>query len=98
MLKAGVLGVKSFLIDSGIEEFPNVNAEDISLALPILAKHDVPYLIHAELDCGHQKHKKIGSQYQSFLQIIFNFTSTHQNYIITCIFALRKIIISFHKH
>ncbi len=67
LLSAGVLGVKSFLIDSGIEEFPLVNAEDIRRALPILAKHNVPYLIHAELDCGDQNHAKIGEKYQSFL-------------------------------
>ena len=68
LLLAGVLGVKSFLIDSGIEEFPNVKADDIRRALPILAKHDVPYLIHAELDCSDQKNTKIGEEYQSFLQ------------------------------
>ncbi len=67
LLSAGVLGVKSFLIDSGIEEFPNVEAEHIGQALPILAKHGVPYLIHAEIDCGGQKQAKIGKRYQGFL-------------------------------
>jgi allantoinase len=67
LLSAGVLGVKSFLIDSGIEEFPNVDADDIRKALPILAKHKVPYLIHAELDCG-QKNTKITEKYSSFLE------------------------------
>jgi len=68
LLSAGVLGVKSFLIDSGIEEFPNVKADDIRRALPILAKHDVPYLIHAELDCNDQENVEIGEKYRSFLQ------------------------------
>ncbi len=67
LLSAGVLGVKSFLIDSGIEEFPNVAAKDIRLAMPVLAKHDVPYLIHAELDCGGHSASVIDSRYQSFL-------------------------------
>lgn len=67
LLSAGVLGVKSFLIDSGIEEFPNVEAGDIRRALPILAKHDVPYLIHAELDTEHKPPPEIGDNYQSFL-------------------------------
>lgn len=74
LLNAGVLGVKSFLIDSGIAEFPQVEAQDIRRALPILAKHDVPYLIHAELDCGHAVSEKneiselnISHKYQSFL-------------------------------
>ncbi len=67
LLNAGVLGVKSFLIDSGIEEFPNVEAKDIRAAMPILAKHDVPYLIHAELDCGNFDDAVINEKYNSFL-------------------------------
>lgn len=67
LLNAGVLGVKSFLIDSGIEEFPNVQADDIRKAMPLLAKHNVPYLIHAELDCGSQPDPEIGDNYNSFL-------------------------------
>lgn len=67
LLNAGVLGVKSFLIDSGIEEFPNVEEKDIRAAMPILAKHDVPYLIHAELDCGHFDDVEITKKYNSFL-------------------------------
>ena len=67
LLDSGVLGVKSFLIDSGVEEFPNVSEDDIKRALPILAKHDVPYLIHAELDCGTREEISIGEKYQGFL-------------------------------
>jgi allantoinase len=68
LLNAGVLGVKSFLIDSGIEEFPPVAAKDIRAAMPILAKHDVPYLIHAELDCGGFNDVEITKEYNSFLK------------------------------
>jgi allantoinase len=68
LLNAGVLGVKSFLIDSGIEEFPPVEAKDIRAAMPILAKHDVPYLIHAELDCGSFHDVEITKEYNSFLE------------------------------
>jgi len=67
LLNAGVLGVKSFLIDSGIEEFPPVTAKDMRAAMPILAKHDVPYLIHAELDCGSFHDVEITKEYNSFL-------------------------------
>lgn len=67
LLNAGVLGVKSFLIDSGIEEFPPVEAKDIRAAMPILSKHDVPYLIHAELDCGSFHDVEITKEYNSFL-------------------------------
>ena len=68
LLNAGVLGVKSFLIDSGIEEFPPVEAKDIRAAMPILARHDVPYLIHAELDCGGFHDVEITNEYNSFLE------------------------------
>ncbi|MAZ89933.1 MAG: allantoinase AllB [Cellvibrionaceae bacterium] len=67
LLKAGVLGVKSFTIHSGIDEFPQVEASDIARAIPILAKYDVPYLIHAELENDQQPSAEIGASYQSFL-------------------------------
>lgn len=67
LLRAGVLGVKSFTIHSGIDEFPKVTSADISRAIPILAKYDVPYLIHAELDDGNSEPAEIGKSYQSFL-------------------------------
>jgi len=67
LIKAGVLGVKSFTIDSGIEEFPEVNAEQLSQAIRILAKYNVPYLIHAELEPPGSEPPAIGDRYQSFL-------------------------------
>lgn len=67
LLAAGVLGVKSFLIDSGIEEFPPVSAANMRQAMPILAKHKVPYLIHAELDQESQPSPTISDAYHSFL-------------------------------
>jgi allantoinase len=67
LLNAGVLGVKSFMIDSGIAEFPAVDAQTIGYALPVLAKHQVPYLLHAELDQQDLPPASIGDNYQSFL-------------------------------
>ena len=49
LIDAGVLGVKAFLIDSGIEEFPNVSHRDLRQAMPIIARYDIPLLVHAEL-------------------------------------------------
>jgi len=66
LLDAGVLGCKSFLIDSGIAEFPPMAAPDLRQAMAIMAEHQVPYLIHAELDCGAEP-AKITEKYQSFL-------------------------------
>lgn len=49
LLDAGVLGLKCFLVDSGIEEFPPVDGEILRLAMPVLARRGVPLLAHAEL-------------------------------------------------
>ncbi|MBN8222207.1 MAG: allantoinase AllB [Spirochaetes bacterium] len=50
MIDAGVLGFKSFLIHSGIHEFPHCGEAELRAAIPILKKAGVPYLMHAELD------------------------------------------------
>jgi allantoinase len=68
LLQAGVLGVKSFTIHSGIDDFPQVDERHMRAAIPILARYNVPYLIHAELDRDNTPPADIGSSYQSFLQ------------------------------
>lgn len=50
MIDAGVLGFKSFLIHSGIHEFPHCGEAELRAAIPILKKGGVPYLMHAELE------------------------------------------------
>ncbi|HEY9680413.1 MAG TPA: allantoinase AllB [Oculatellaceae cyanobacterium] len=52
MIDAGVRGFKCFLIHSGIDDFPNVTEADLRLAMPILARRNIPLLVHAELECG----------------------------------------------
>jgi allantoinase len=49
LIKAGVLGVKTFLVHSGIDEFPNATEAELRAAMPIVAKHGLPLLVHAEL-------------------------------------------------
>src|SRR5262245_4222542 len=49
LLQAGVLGMKAFLCHSGLDEFPAATLADLEAAAPILAKHDHPLLVHAEL-------------------------------------------------
>lgn len=49
LLEAGVLGIKAFLCHSGLDEFPNATPADLRAAAPILAKHNRPLLVHAEL-------------------------------------------------
>lgn len=52
LIDAGVLGVKAFLINSGIEEFPNVGEHELHEAMPLLARNAVPLLAHCELTPG----------------------------------------------
>lgn len=53
MIQAGVVGFKCFLIHSGIDDFPNVTESDLHQAMPILARHGIPLLVHAELEEAH---------------------------------------------
>jgi allantoinase len=49
LVDAGVRGFKCFLVPSGVDEFPAVGERDLRRAMPILARRDVPLLVHAEL-------------------------------------------------
>ena len=69
LINAGVVGVKCFLTHSGIDEFPNVTEKDLDDAMPILAKHNLPLLVHCELydieiACDFENHP---SSYQHYL-------------------------------
>ncbi len=68
LLDAGVLGVKSFTIHSGIDEFQFVNETQLTDAMRELAKRGMPHLVHAELDHAHSEPMSIASSYQSFLK------------------------------
>ena len=48
LVERGVLGFKSFLAPSGVEEFPHVDESDLREALPVVAAMGVPLLVHAE--------------------------------------------------
>lgn len=48
LVDAGVCGFKCFLVPSGVEEFQHVEENDLWHAMPILAKRNVPLLVHAE--------------------------------------------------
>lgn len=50
--KAGVLGLKTFLCASGINEFPEVSEADLRDALPMLSNSGLPLLVHAEIENG----------------------------------------------
>jgi len=48
LVDAGVRGFKCFLVPSGVDEFPAVDEDDLRRAMPILARRNVPLLVHAE--------------------------------------------------
>jgi allantoinase len=48
--RAGVLGFKCFLTESGVDEFRSVREFDLRDAMKVLADIDAPLLVHAELD------------------------------------------------
>lgn len=52
LLESGIFGVKVFLIDSGIDEFPNVIEGDLVGAMPLIGERGIPLLVHAEVDTG----------------------------------------------
>ena len=54
LIENGVLGFKAFLTHSGIDEFPNVTEADLKKAMPLIAKYDLPLLVHCELTDGEQ--------------------------------------------
>jgi allantoinase len=54
LIEKGVLGFKAFLIDSGIDEFPNVTEDDLRKVMPVIAKHGLPLLVHCELSNDQQ--------------------------------------------
>lgn len=49
LLRTGVLGFKSFMCPSGINDFPMTDSSHLKAALPILAKYKRPLLVHAEI-------------------------------------------------
>lgn len=71
LIQSGVLGIKAFLTHSGIDEFPNVTEDDLRKALPILKKHNVPLLVHAELESPHSDQQLLEANpisYQAYLK------------------------------
>lgn len=71
VIDTGVLGIKAFLTHSGIDEFPNVTEHDIRAAMPLIAKHNIPLLVHCEIDSDHAGLKaleKNPDSYQMYLE------------------------------
>ncbi|KAL1289214.1 hypothetical protein HN51_057823 [Arachis hypogaea] len=59
LLSAGVLGVKSFMCPSGINDFPMTTIDHIKEGLPVLAKYKRPLIVHAEIQLDSESHSEL---------------------------------------
>lgn len=66
LIEKGVLGFKAFLTHSGIDEFPDVTESDLRKAMPVLARHGLPLLVHCELSDSNGE-ADIGRSYSRYL-------------------------------
>ena len=65
---SGVFGFKSFLIDSGVDEFPALSADELEADLTELAAFDAQMIVHAEdADVIAHSSQRSGTSYQDFL-------------------------------
>jgi len=67
LAEGGVLGCKTFLVHSGIDEFPNTTASDLRRSMPLLRELGLPLLAHAELDLGAPPHAGDPRSYGRYL-------------------------------
>ena len=67
LIDAGVCGIKAFLCDSGLEDFPPVTADDLRTAMPVLARRGLPLLVHAELVDQPAAQQDDVTSYQQYL-------------------------------
>ena len=67
LIEKGVLGFKAFLTHSGMDEFPNSTETDLRKAMPPIAKHNLPLLVHCELPGPVQSSSQNGNSYKNYL-------------------------------
>jgi len=67
LIERGVLGFKAFLTHSGIDEFPNVGAEELRKIIPIIAKKYLPLLVHCELSTPAHNPASPSRHYSDYL-------------------------------
>jgi len=67
LIEKGVPGFKAFLTHSGIDEFPNSTEADLRKAMPIIAKHGLPLLVHCELSDNKNRGSSNNRLYKNYL-------------------------------
>ena len=68
LVAEGVSGFKSFLVESGVEEFPSVTLEQLAEALPVMRELGVPSIVHAEDPARILRLSGDPTVYQSYLE------------------------------
>ncbi|WP_205510732.1 allantoinase AllB [Longitalea arenae] len=68
LINKGVLGFKAFLTHSGIDEFPNVTEADLQLVMPVIARYNLPLLVHCEMST--QLQVQAGNDDRSYQQYL----------------------------
>lgn len=68
LLDQGVPGIKTFLSHSGIDEFPNSAEKELRAVMPLLAKRNIPLLVHAELTDNNVPGMLNPNSYQQYMQ------------------------------
>ncbi len=67
LIEKGVLGFKAFLTHSGIDDFPNVTESDLRKVMPVIAKYNLPLLVHCELTDNEPGSTTGNRSYQNYL-------------------------------
>jgi allantoinase len=66
LIDAGVRGFKCFLVPSGVDEFEAVDERTLRAVMPVLARRDVPLLVHAELPQYLRPHSGEAGRYRDY--------------------------------
>lgn len=90
LIYAGVLGFKVFLTHSGIDEFPNTPLKKLEKALPVLAKYELPLLVHAELDAPHEGQNELEEDNYSYAAFLASRPKAWENNAIESLIMLCK--------
>lgn len=79
LLKSGVYGLKAFLTHSGIDDFPNTNADHLRQALLLLKKYDMPLLVHCELDAPNEDSHYLDENPRSYVAYLKSRPNSWEN-------------------
>jgi allantoinase len=88
LIAMGVLGFKAFLTHSGIDDFPNATERDLRKVMPIIAKHQLPLLVHCELTADQPTRNNQPSDKRSYQQYLASRPKVWENKAIALMIRL----------